>query len=98
MRLASSIVALLLVSAAFSQEPNRNHTSIKEAEPPKATYPVVGRGMNQSDAPTVLPKPLPVLHPSLAEIARAARAARANSQRAQLTVETDDLPNRPQDK
>jgi len=98
MKTAILLFTLLVVSASVAQEPNRKQTGVKEAEAPKATYPAVGRGMNQNDAPTLLPKPLPALHPSLAEIARAARAAHANSQHAQLTVETDDLQNKPQDK
>ena len=89
----ATLVALLLVSAAYAQEPNRNHTSIREAEVAKTHYPVDARGIPQDDSPALQPKPLPVLHPSLAEIARANRTARANSQRAALTIETDDLKN-----
>jgi hypothetical protein len=91
MRIATLLATLLLVSAASAQEPNSKHTAIKQAESAKMQYPVEARGIFQNDAPSLQPKPLPVLHPSLAEIARAARIARANSQRAALSIETDDL-------
>lgn len=91
MKTAIVLVTLLLASAAYAQEPNRKHTSIREAEAARTQYPTLARGISQDDAPALQPKALPILHPSLAEIARANRTARNNSQRAALTIETDDL-------
>jgi len=103
MKIATLLIALLLVSAAHGQEPNRKHSGIREAEPSKTQFPTLARGISGNDAPAVQPKALPALHPSLAEIARANRAARNDSQRAALTIDTDDLKqedlkNKPQDK
>ena len=99
MKIATVLVALFIASAAYAQEPNRKHTGIREAEPAKSNYPTLARGIPEYDLPSLQPNALPVLHPSLAEIARANRIARNNSQRAALTLETDDLKNEdPKDK
>lgn len=91
MKIAIVLVALFIASAAYAQEPNRKHTSIREAEAAKVQYPTLARGISENDAPALQPNALPIMHPSLAEIARANRVARNNSQRAALTLETDDL-------
>jgi len=87
-------IALLLLGSALAQEPSK-HNSVKDPEPPKPHFPVSARGARRDDTPLLTPKPLPILHPSLAETARQARSARANSQHAQLVVESDDLQNNP---
>jgi hypothetical protein len=83
---------VLLLTQGFAQEPQR---AVVAQEPVGASQgsrdQTIATGTSQRPAPVVLPKALPELNPSLAEIARAARAAHAAAQKAQVVV-ADDAP------
>lgn len=83
---------VLLLTQGFTQEPKR---AVVAQEPAGGSGvsrdQIIATGSPQRAAPTVQPKALPQLSPSLGEIARAARAAHAAAPKAQVVV-ADDAP------
>jgi hypothetical protein len=86
---------LLLLTQGFAQEPQR---AVIPQRPvgatPESGDQTIAAGTSKRPVPVVLPKALPELNPSLAEIARAARAARAAAQKAQVVVADDTQPQK----
>jgi hypothetical protein len=86
------IANLVLLAAGFAQEPKRAVVPQQTiAETGVSREQIIAAGSEQRPAPTVEPKALPPLNPSLGEIARKARAAHAVAPKAQVVV-ADDAP------
>jgi hypothetical protein len=85
---------LLLLTQGFAQEPQR---AVIPQRPvgatPESGDQTIAAGTSKRPVPVVLPKALPELNPSLAEIARAARA-RAAAQKAQVVVADEAQPQK----
>ncbi len=89
------VAFLLLLTPGFAQEP-KHAVEAQEPATPKATstQQMIATGSPQGPAPVVQPKALPLLNPSLGEIARKARAAHAEAPKAQLVLADDALPEK----
>ncbi len=86
------IANLVLLTLGFAQEPQRAVVSKPTiAEAGVSTDQTIVTGSEQRPAPAIEPKALPLMNPSLGEIARKARAAHAAAPKAQMVV-ADDAP------
>jgi hypothetical protein len=87
------IAGLLLLTAAFAQEPKHAVVAQEPVSQSKilSERVIMAGGSPQRSAPLVQPKALPSLNPSLGEIARQARAAHTAIPKAQV-VPADDAP------
>jgi len=85
-----SIASLILLTHGFAQEPKK---AIVPQDPTvvQSRDQVIASGSAKQPAPVVQPKALPVLSPSLGDIARAARAAHVAAPKAQVVV-AEDVP------
>jgi hypothetical protein len=83
---------VVLLTVAFAQEPKHAVVAQEPAAPSAASREqFVATGSPQRPVPSVEPKALPPLNPSLGEIARKARAAHAAAPKAQVVL-ADDAP------
>jgi hypothetical protein len=83
------VPGLVLLTQAFAQEPNLEHTGIKRERISVASELTVSTGSRERHIPLLQPETLPALNPPLGDIARQARAARASAPKAQVVLEKD---------
>jgi len=89
------ITGLVLTAPALAQEPKHAVAAQDPVSRSSAsTQQMVATGSPQPTAPVVQPKALPLLTPSLGEIARRARAAHAEAPKAQVVVADDAPPHK----
>ncbi len=83
------VAGLVLATQAFGQEPTQ--ALAKQVATPQTIKAIIVTGSAQPDAPVIEPKALPVMNPTLGDIARQARADHANAPKAHSLVETDTV-------
>lgn len=85
------IAGLVLLTAAFGQEPKRAVVANEPVAQSKnlSAQVMMATGSPQRPGPLVQPKALPPLNPSLGEIARQARAAHNAAAKAQIAPAQD---------